>query len=98
MSLRIALSNLVQNFDISFATGEDGSNFENDALDTFVAANLVLFDRVKFGYEFRRHMDARWRDIYRISPITYDVLVVFYSMKFKPSRDQPAILPDIPAS
>lgn len=36
MSLRIALSTLVQNFDISFATGENGAAFENDDLDTFV--------------------------------------------------------------
>lgn len=36
MSLRIALSSLVQQFDISFAAGETGTAFENDALDTFV--------------------------------------------------------------
>lgn len=36
MSLRIALSKLVQNFDISFAAGEDGIAFEKEALDTFV--------------------------------------------------------------
>lgn len=36
MSLRIALSTLVQAFDISFAAGEDGVSFENDALDTLV--------------------------------------------------------------
>ena len=36
MSLRIALATLVQNFDISFAEGEDGTAFEKEALDTFV--------------------------------------------------------------
>ncbi|KAG6366127.1 hypothetical protein INS49_000303 [Diaporthe citri] len=36
MSLRIALSTLVQKFDISFAAGESGTAFENDDLDTFV--------------------------------------------------------------
>lgn len=36
MSLRIALSTLVQRFDISLAAGETGNAFENDALDTFV--------------------------------------------------------------
>ncbi|KAJ0114720.1 hypothetical protein J7T55_004964 [Diaporthe amygdali] len=36
MSLRIALSILVQNFDISFSPGENGYSFENNALDCFV--------------------------------------------------------------
>lgn len=36
MSLRVALSTLVQKFDISFAAGETGTDFENNALDTFV--------------------------------------------------------------
>lgn len=36
MSLRIALSTLVQKFDVSFAPGETGTAFENDDLDTFV--------------------------------------------------------------
>jgi hypothetical protein len=35
LSLRIALSTLVQNFDISFAPGETGEAFEKEILDTF---------------------------------------------------------------
>lgn len=42
LSLRIALSTLVQNFEISFAEGEDGTAFEKEALDTFVVTLTPL--------------------------------------------------------
>ncbi|KAI4602498.1 hypothetical protein KJ359_009742 [Pestalotiopsis sp. 9143b] len=35
MSLRIALSKVALNFDMSFAPGEDGANFDDAALETF---------------------------------------------------------------
>ncbi|KAF1352739.1 cytochrome P450 [Lizonia empirigonia] len=35
LSLRIALSTIVQNFDISFAPGETGEKFDKEMLDTF---------------------------------------------------------------
>lgn len=35
MSLRISLSMVAQNFDVSFAPGETGEAFENEILDTF---------------------------------------------------------------
>jgi cytochrome P450 len=35
LSLRIALSTIVQNFDISFAPGETGEAFDKEVLDTF---------------------------------------------------------------
>lgn len=35
MSLRISLSMVAQNFDVSFALGETGEAFENEMLDTF---------------------------------------------------------------
>lgn len=35
LSLRIALSTIVQNFDISFAPGETGEKFDKEVLDTF---------------------------------------------------------------
>ena len=35
MSLRISLSMIAQNFDVSFASGETGEEFEKEILDTF---------------------------------------------------------------
>jgi cytochrome P450 len=35
MSLRISLSMIAQNFDVSFASGETGEAFEKEILDTF---------------------------------------------------------------
>lgn len=35
MSLCIALSIIVQGFDVAFAPGEEGKTFEKDMLDTF---------------------------------------------------------------
>lgn len=35
MSLRIAISAIVQNFEVSFGLGEDGRKFEEETLDTF---------------------------------------------------------------
>ncbi|EKG20298.1 Cytochrome P450 [Macrophomina phaseolina MS6] len=38
MSLRISLSKIAQQFDISFAPGETGETFDNEALDTFTTS------------------------------------------------------------
>ncbi|KAF2185244.1 cytochrome P450 [Zopfia rhizophila CBS 207.26] len=35
LSLRISISSIAQNFDVSFAPGETGENFDKEALDTF---------------------------------------------------------------
>jgi hypothetical protein len=35
MSMRIAISSIVQNFDIRFAPGETGQAFQNDRKDVF---------------------------------------------------------------
>jgi hypothetical protein len=35
LSLRTSVSMIAQNFDVSFAPGEDGKEFENQILDTF---------------------------------------------------------------
>jgi len=51
MSLRCSISKILQNFDVAFAPGEDGTRFENEALDTFTTSlppcHLVFRKRVK---------------------------------------------------
>ena len=43
MTLRIALSNIAQQFDISFAPGETGEKFDKGAMDTFTTTLPPLF-------------------------------------------------------
>ena len=48
MSLRIAVSRIAQQFDITFAPGETGVNFDKEAMDTFTTTLpplLVQFNR-----------------------------------------------------
>jgi cytochrome P450 len=43
LSLRIALSAIVQNFEVCFAQGENGEKFEKDTLDTFTVTLPELY-------------------------------------------------------
>lgn len=38
ISMRIVLSRIAQQFDVSFAPGETGDEFDKEALDTFTTA------------------------------------------------------------
>lgn len=51
LSLRIALSTIVQNFNISFAPGETGEKFDNGMLDTFT----VTLPPLHLRFEPREH-------------------------------------------
>jgi cytochrome P450 len=42
MSLRISLSMIAQNFDVSFAPGETGEAFEKELMDTFTVTLPAL--------------------------------------------------------
>lgn len=43
MTVRIALSSIVQEFDVSFAPGETGEKFDKEAMDTFTTTLPPLF-------------------------------------------------------
>ncbi|KAF3044325.1 hypothetical protein E8E12_007952 [Didymella heteroderae] len=51
LSLRIALSTIVQNFDVSFAPGETGEKFDREVLDTFT----VTLPPLQLQFQPREH-------------------------------------------